>query len=241
MLVRFLNKLSKQLVKTWQRQVTPKLSHLLSTLWIGGFVVAALGLWAFAAIAEEVLEQETQVFDTAILQAIANFHSPLLNQIMTAITFLGEPLLLTALSVVFGIILLAQRQWSMVIILAAGAGGVIGLNFWLKDLFARDRPALWERIIDVNYYSFPSGHAMISLVIYGLIGYWLAVRFRSQQIPITSITVLLIATIGLSRLYLGVHWPTDVIAGYAAGLVWLVTCILSREAITRIRSAQTRN
>ncbi|MGQ4649907.1 phosphatase PAP2 family protein [Lyngbya aestuarii] len=241
MSVRFLHSLSKQLVKLWQESVSPKLSTFISAVWIGGLIVAGLALWGFAAIAEEVLEQETQAIDQAILQVFASFHTPLLNQIMVGVTFLGEPLWLTALSVVFGIVLLRQGRWTAVITLIIASGGAIGLNFLLKAVFARSRPTLWQHIVDVNYYSFPSGHAMISLVIYGLIGYWLVTRLKVWQIPIISITVLLIAAIGVSRLYLGVHWPTDIIAGYAAGLVWLVACILGLEATSTIGAKSTKS
>ncbi|HBB32877.1 MAG TPA: phosphatidic acid phosphatase [Cyanobacteria bacterium UBA8803] len=209
--------------------MSPKLSSLLSVVWISGLVVAALALWGFAAIAEEVLEQETQVLDTTILQILRTLHTPLLDQIMIGITFLGEPLTLAVLSSCLGIFLLMRRKWAQGIALAIASAGAIGLNFMLKDVFARSRPALWDRIVDVKNYSFPSGHAMISLVIYGFIGYYLALRFPRVQGLITTITVLLIAAIGLSRLYLGVHWPTDVVAGYAVGLVWLFACILSLE------------
>jgi undecaprenyl-diphosphatase len=84
-------------------------------------------------------------------------------------------------------------------------------------------------VIDVGQYSFPSGHAMISMVVYGAIGYLLVKQLGKWRIAIASGTLLLITSIGLSRLYLGVHWPTDVVAGYAAGIVWLMTCILSLE------------
>jgi undecaprenyl-diphosphatase len=205
-------------------------------MWIGGLALAILALWGFAEIAEEVLEQETQAIDTSILQTLQSLHNPVLDRVAIAVTFLGEPRLLTFVSVVFGIILLRQRHWASTITLAIVAAGGIGLNFLLKDLFARARPELWQRIVDVNYYSFPSGHAMISMVIYGFIGYWLASRYRRWRSFIAIATIVLIAAIGLSRLYLGVHWPTDVVAGYAAGLVWVLVCILSLDIMRKINS-----
>ena len=226
---KFFKNLSQKLLGPRKEQVISKLSSVLSLVGVGGLAIAGLALWLFAEIADEVLEQETDAFDTAILQTLANFHTPLLNKIMIGVTFLGEPTVLAWLSLTFGLVLLVQKQWSSFIITVITATGAIVLNLWLKNMFSRARPELWERIIDVSFYSFPSGHAMISLVIYGFIGYWLASSLKSWRIPIIGITIFLIAAIGLSRLYLGVHWPTDVIAGYAAGLVWLITCILSLE------------
>lgn len=217
---------------TSQKLLSPRKEQVISKLFlvvVAGFAIAGFALWLFAEIADEVLKQETDAFDTEILQTIANFHTPVLNKIMIGVTSLGDPTFLAWLSFAFAIFLLLQKRWGSFIITVITATGAILLNFWLKDIFARDRPELWERIIDVGFYSFPSGHAMISLVIYGFIGYWLASNFKSWRIPIISFTVLLIAAIGLSRLYLGVHWPTDVIAGYAAGIVWLISCILSLE------------
>lgn len=213
-----------------------RLLSLLITIRVGGLLLAALCIWLFAQLADEVLEQETLVLDTLILQAIKLWHTPWLDQIMFGITFLGQPDILTVTSLLLGVWLLIQSRRSEAATLAIAALGVAGLNFWLKQLFARARPELWERTIDVRYYSFPSGHAMISLVIYGLIGYLLATRFQQWRGWIFSSIVLLIVAIGFSRLYFGVHWPTDILAGYAAGLVWLIACILSLELWRAYRS-----
>ncbi|MEW6497887.1 MAG: phosphatase PAP2 family protein, partial [Cyanobacteriota bacterium] len=114
-------------------------------------------------------------------------------------------------------------------ILVIAAVGAAVLNNLLKILFGRARPELWERIVDVRQYSFPSGHAMISLVIFGMIGYLLSTKFPQWRGWIIGLTIVLVTGIGLSRLYLGVHWPTDIVAGYAAGLVWLFACIFSLQ------------
>ena len=228
------------LIKFWKQHVSTKLEPLLSAVWFGGITVAVLSLWGFVQIADEVLEKETQAIDTTILQSIRLIHSPGLNRVMIGITFLGEPLVLVILSVSFGIVLLIQRRWVSVVTLSVLTAGGIGLNFLLKDLFARTRPELWDRILDVRQYSFPSGHAMISLIIYGFIGYWVATRYRHWRNLVVSVVVLLILAIGFSRLYLGVHWPTDIIAGYAAGTVWLVTCILSLEIASKIYNKSSK-
>lgn len=213
-----------------------RLLPLLLKVRIGGLLLAAFALWVFAQIAEEVLEAESYAFDTSILLTIRSWHSPLLDIAMLGITFIGDPLVLSIICLILGAWLLQRQQKSEATTLAIAATGAIGLNILLKQLFSRDRPALWDRIVDVGQYSFPSGHAMVSMVIYGYIGYILATRYRRQQVGIISLTTLLITAIGFSRLYLGVHWPTDIIAGYAAGLVWLIACISSSRIWHRYRA-----
>lgn len=216
-----------------------RLFSLLLTIRVVGLLIAGFAIWVFAQIADEVVEKETTTTDTQILQAIRRLHTPLLDQIMVGITFLGQPSVLVVLSLSLGIWLLFQRRRSEATTLAIAAIGAAGLNYWLKELFARDRPALWDRVVDVRYYSFPSGHAMVSVVMYGLIGYLLAKIFPRWRGLIFILTVLLVIAIGFSRLYLGVHWPTDIAAGYAAGLVWLIACIYTLD--WRKRAADSRS
>ena len=214
-----------------------KIRSLISIIRLGGLAVAALAMWGFATIAQEVWEKETYAFDTSILLYLRSLHDPLRDRVMLAFTFFGEPNLLLALSVSLGIILWVRKHRSEATTIAVTGAGALGLNILLKQLFARARPQLWERTVDVRFYSFPSGHAMISMVIYGLLGYLLGSRFPKQRWWIYSLTVILVAIIGLSRLYLGVHWPTDIIAGYTAGLVWLIACIYSLEVWKQFRAS----
>jgi|GEM_PF-1069454 len=163
--------------------------------------------------------------DTSILLAIQKLHTPLLDRIMLGITSLGDPTILLLVSLGLGFGLNHHNRRSQATTLGIAAGGAIALNCLLKLLFGRARPALWDRLIHVGLHSFPSGHAMVSIVIYGFIGYILAKQFPQWRGRIFALTFVLILAIGFSRLYLGVHWPTDVVAGYAAGLVWLMACI----------------
>jgi membrane-associated phospholipid phosphatase len=166
--------------------------------------------------------------DAVILLAIQKLHTPLLDQIMLGITSLGQPPLLWLSCLVWEASLLSRQRQAQAATFGVAAVGAISLNYLLKELFVRTRPALWDHIITVNHYSFPSGHAMVSMVVYGLIGYTLAEEFPQWRKQILGLTGGLILAIGFSRLYLGVHWPTDVIAGYAAGLVWLSACIVNQ-------------
>ena len=222
---------TNKLIQGWKEEVTPRLSPLLSIVWVGGFLISAFSVWGFFQIAERVFSEQTTELDTAILQSIYELHTPLLNQIMTGITFLGNGSTLIFISCLVMIFLLVSRKFVSAFTLIIVTSGGIGLNVWLKNIFARVRPTLWERVVEVDVFSFPSGHAMVSLVVYGFIGYLLIANFRSLRGVILFLTTLLILAIGFSRLYLGVHWPTDIIAGYAAGLVWLISCIVSTEIL----------
>lgn len=219
----------KQIILSLPKWARTYLFPLLLTIRVGGLLVAAGAIWGFAAIADEVLEQESRAIDQAILLMLKQLQTPLLDQIMRGWTFLGKPSFLVVICVLTGGWLLIRRSPSEATTLTIAAVGALGLNLLLKTLFARARPQLWEQAVDVNFYSFPSGHAMVSLVIYGLIGYLLSKQFPQWWGAIASVTVILILGIGFTRLYLGVHWPTDIIAGYAAGIVWLVACIFSLE------------
>jgi membrane-associated phospholipid phosphatase len=177
--------------------------------------------------------------DAKILLSIQKIHTPLLDLIMLGITTLGEPIVLLTMCLGLGTGLVYYQRRSEVNTLAIAALGAIGLNYVLKEIFGRARPALWNWIVDVGHHSFPSGHAMLSMVIYGFIGYILAQEFPQWRNQIYTLTTVLILAIGFSRLYLGVHWPTDVVAGYATGLVWLVVCMNLERWQRYLLSAQT--
>ncbi|MEH1840547.1 MAG: phosphatase PAP2 family protein [Nostoc sp.] len=209
-----------------QRQLNQTGSQLIPVLGAVGVLVCGTGLlYAYN-------------LDEAILLLIQRLHTPLRDRIMLGITFMGDPLVMLLSSLGLAISpLFYNRRREATILGIAGVGATL-LNCLMKLLFGRARPALWKHIIKVGQHSFPSGHAMVSIVIYGFIGYILAKQFPEWRFWIYDLTIVLIAAIGLSRLYLGVHWLTDVTAGYAAGLVWLIACILSLELQQKYRSLQ---
>ncbi|MBU7587058.1 MAG: phosphatase PAP2 family protein [Nostoc sp. TH1S01] len=188
---------------------------------------------AFSALSLGTAILHNNGLDTSILLAIQKLHTPLLDQIMVGITSLGEPPLLFLTCLTWEAILLYRRRYLQATTFGMAAVGGISLNYLLKELFVRARPALWDYIINVNHYSFPSGHAMVSMVVYGCIGYSLSKEFPQWRSQIFTLTVILILAIGFSRLYLGVHWPSDVIAGYAVGLVWLIVCVVYEYLLTQ--------
>jgi undecaprenyl-diphosphatase len=208
---------STPVVETPQQKKILAGKHLaLLSATIGGLVFCTLLLHVFG-------------LDTVILLAIYKLHTPLLDRLMVAITTLGNPtaLLLICSGLAIGPLFSHRRQQATTLSIAAV--GALGWNYWLKAHFGRARPALWDWIVHAGHYSFPSGHAMGSIVIYGFLAYTLAEQFPQWRKQIFTSSTILILTIGLSRLYLGVHWPTDVAAGYAVGLMWLIACLIAEE------------
>ena len=224
-----MSKLSHQLILALPRWVQEHLLPVLLTIRAAGFLLAVLALWGFATLAYGILCEESVTFDKQVLLALRQLHTPLWDVVMLGFTYIGEPITLLTLCAGLGLWLLKMGERSQATILVIAGVGAVILNNLLKILFGRERPLLWERVVDVGHYSFPSGHAMISLVIFGMIGYLLTAKFPQWQGRIISLTLLLVLGIGLSRLYLGVHWPTDILAGYAAGIVWLFSCTFSLQ------------
>src|SRR2546422_580345 len=156
--------------------------------------------------------------------------------VFNAISLLGSPLVLTVLALAVALVLGVRRHW---IVLggwvAAFAGGGL-LDAMLKLMIRRPRPPYAARFLPHYTWSFPSGHAMSALIGYGMLAYLLVVLWthrRSAQITIVLGAAVLIVAIGLSRLYLGVHYFSDVVGGYAAGVLWLSTCISGLEVARR--------
>ncbi|MEH2196463.1 MAG: phosphatase PAP2 family protein [Nostoc sp.] len=215
----------RQISNFWLRHIHPRLAALIATIGIVGLASCLVILFVLAKIAEEVLEREAFAFDTNFLLWLHQFANPSLDNFMLFITNLGNPSTVVIVVSVNLILLWWQRyrEEAKFFILAC-LGGFI-LNTGLKLFFSKPRPELWHRLISEKSFSFPSGHALGSMVLYGFIAYELATHYPRFATFIYSLTVILIAVIGISRLYLGVHWPTDIIAGYGVGFLWLMICI----------------
>ena len=197
-----------------------------------GVIIAIGGTLAFAKLGEWVREGGTQTYDVAALQWMQTHHSPLLTRIMTELTFLGTgTVVLTIVGVVAMFLWHTEHKHSARLLLASVAGGIL-LNNALKLWFARPRPEVFERLTETASSSFPSGHAMSATVCYGTVAY-LVMRLQKRHWSrvLTGITAfILIVGICTTRLYLGVHYPSDVIAGMIIGLAWAGFCMATLEA-----------
>ncbi|MBW4604145.1 MAG: phosphatase PAP2 family protein [Calothrix sp. FI2-JRJ7] len=196
---------------------------------------------AVGALALCTLAVYARGLDEKVLLTIQKLHSPFLDTVMVGATLFGEGTTLLLVSGLYRHWLLRQNRRQDANTLMVAAFGGIGLNCLLKLLFARSRPKLWDRIVEVGHYSFPSGHSMVSMIVYGYIGYTLAKQYPQYRNQISALAVAFIMAIGFSRLYLGVHWLTDVTAGYAAGLVWLSACILFNVKSNPVESSIQTN
>lgn len=213
-------------------------------------LILTLGAWGFLSIADEVAEDETRAFDLSILEALRVDGQP---QVMVGpkwlhfaaidITSLGSLAVLGLMILLAVALLLSLRRWGEGLMLLVGAGGGLAISQTLKHLFDRERPHLAFRAVEAVNPSFPSGHAMMSAVVFLTLGV-LAARFadkRRVKVLAVSAAVLVSLLVGLSRIYLGVHWASDVLAGWCAGAAWAMTCWLVafaiRKAIRRFSSA----
>jgi undecaprenyl-diphosphatase len=196
-------------------------------------VMMAAAAYAFIAVVDEVMEGDSHKLDEWIIKSLrtpgdaADPIGPLWVQTMFMdITSLGGTTVVTLITlVVLGYLVMERKRAAALLVLIAVAGGA-GLSSLLKLGFERPRPDLVAHLVDVHTLSFPSGHAMVSAVIYLTLGALLAQVQRSIRLKayILSIAVILTLLIGISRVYLGVHWPTDVAAGWCAGFAWAIGC-----------------
>ena len=164
-------------------------------------------------------------FEESFLLALRERANPTLDRWMTVLTFLAQGEVTIPLLILIAGVLVYYKESASALVLAIVLSGSWLLNGIFKSFFRRKRPDLWassKRPID---YSYPSGHSMSAISFYGLLAVYLT-HLLSIPLSITStIAAALTIGVGFSRLYLGVHWPTDVLSGWMAGSIWLVVCL----------------
>lgn len=223
----------------------------LSRLWAFGrgelalmaaLFIAAGGLWVFLALVDEMTEGDTHAFDQAILSYLrptANPHDALgphwFERAMADLTTLGGTAVLTLIVIITVVFLLMHKRVASSLLVLVALGGGMALSEGMKALLDRDRPAMIYRAVETMSASFPSGHAMLSTVTYLTLGTLLAqvLPQKRMRVFVFSVAVLLAVIVGLTRVYLGVHWMTDVLAGWSLGAAWAMVCWLAAFAIRR--------
>lgn len=204
---------------------------------------------AFLHIAEEVGEGDTARFDSAVLMALRQPHdlaTPIgpkwLRIAAGDLTALGSVTVLTLIVLgVAGLFMALKRRREAVWLVLTAAGGT-AISQVLKHVFNRERPPLFLHSVEVMNPSFPSGHAMLSAVIYLTLGALIARFARTRRVKAYAMAwaVLLTVLVGCSRVYLGVHWPTDVLAGWCLGALWAIAVWLLAWGLERRWKGQQR-
>jgi membrane-associated phospholipid phosphatase len=219
--------------------VTARVARLVHTVGLellAGLVVLTGSAWIFGWMVEDLAEGDTKV-DTRLADWLHEHASPDLTTFFEAVTRLGN------VSTLLVVVLLAsavlwRKGWiaELQLLVLAGVGAEI-ITVGLKHGFQRDRPFFSDPLATESSYSFPSGHASVSLAVYGTLGFIAARHLGSRraQFAVLAGTAGLVLLIGFSRLYLGVHFLSDVIAGYSLGIAWVALCVVLLQLRLRLK------
>jgi membrane-associated phospholipid phosphatase len=206
------------------------------TFFVLAGIILFLFCFAFWKFAQEMLEKELHSFDYGIIEWSQTFITPGLTNVMKFFTLIGS-IKAIAFFFVLSVLLMwwKRKRWEAAFLLGALSGSIV-FNLVLKLIFHRERPTIHPLIKETGY-SFPSGHSMQSFVFYSIIGYFLFLFFKrkSAKAAIVVLTAGLIFMVGISRIYLGVHYPSDVVASFAAGATWLTVCLMAVRVIIERR------
>lgn len=205
-------------------------------------LIIVLGIWGFAALLGEVREGETMNFDSHILKAFRRPEDPSrligpkwLESVVRDVTSLGGVVVLAMVVLTVAIFLLLIKRYHMVCLLLVCTIGAAVINSTIKDLVERPRPKVVPQLMKESSESFPSGHSAMSAAVYLTLGGLLAqtVSRRRLKLYFLFVAMTLSGLVGLSRVMLGVHYPTDVLAGWTTGLVWALLCWLAARYLQR--------
>jgi len=201
----------------------------------------AVGTYGFVKLLSEVREGETTHFDVWVMEQVGRHRGSLeMEEIGRDLSALGG-VVLPMVVIFVAIFLMLRRMWhAMWLLLIATCGGAL-ISGMIKDLVARPRPEVFLHRSYATSGSFPSGHSMLSAVVYLTLGSLLARFTRDLRLRLyfLFLACLLTFLVGVSRMYLGVHWPTDVLAGWAAGAVWACLCWMVARILQRRGAVET--
>lgn len=202
------------------------------------FAVFLLAVIGFAELADEVHDGDTLAIDQAILRAINTTAAPGWDTFYLGITQLGGVVGIISLTLIGLTILLVKRHRKWATILAVSVAGAAIINLVLKFIFERSRPDLWQQLVTETSYSFPSGHAMLSSVFaFAVIAICWHTRYR---VVATIVALSFMVLVSFSRLYLGVHYPTDVAAGWIVSALWICIVLVSVNGLQYYRARASR-
>ncbi|WP_423798655.1 phosphatase PAP2 family protein [Neobacillus sp. SAB-20_R2A] len=191
------------------------------------FIISVISLAAFALMATLIEAHKIVRFDSTIINSVQGLESPALTAIMKFFTFIGSTKIVVILSIliIYFLYKVLHHRLELILFIAVIAGTPI-INSILKSIFHRARPE-FHRLIEIGGYSFPSGHAMNAFSVYGILAFllWRHIATRTGRTLLIIFSIIMILMIGISRIYLGVHYPSDIIGGYFASGFWMTTTI----------------
>lgn len=193
----------------------------------------------FGYIATAVGNESIAHFDTAVIGFVQGLEAPWLTTIMKVFTWIGSGYVVAPIALIgFIVLFFVLRYRHQAFLLIAVIAGSVLLNSALKNYFKRERPEI-HRIMDANGFSFPSGHSMMAFALYAIIAYiaWRNVKTTMSRVVLVLFTTFMIIMIGTSRIYLGVHYPSDIVGGFTASALW-VTIAISVYAYFQNRRAR---
>jgi undecaprenyl-diphosphatase len=202
-----------------------------------GLLAAAAALLVFSWLGREIMAGVNPVLDDRIRLAVHGLATPGLTLVMRGLSTYGGPVSLTLLGIVLALAFLRHRWHRGALLLVVTLTGAALLNFLLKYVFARPRPVAYFDYPLPTSNSFPSGHAFFAASFFGGLAVLSAERIRSGplRVAIWIISAVLVLLVGLSRVYLGVHYPSDVLAGYLAATVWVASIALGDRLVSHRR------
>ncbi|MEO5702894.1 MAG: phosphatase PAP2 family protein [Gammaproteobacteria bacterium] len=215
--------------------------HLCLTV---GICLLAIAVLIFAGIASNALSDTwLSLLDVEISNWLHARSTPALTAIMLLITEIHRPFGISIMASVCALVLGWQKRWYALLVLAMAVPGGLLLNLLLKNVFQRARPVFDEPLLILTTYSFPSGHALGSTVFYGTLAafaYWYVPDWRWRLLAFTG-SVLMITLVAFTRIYLGVHYFSDVLAGIMEGLAWLAFCLIVVDILRKSFGTSTSN
>jgi membrane-associated phospholipid phosphatase len=215
---------------------TAESKRQLSAALVIGLLTAAAALVLFTWLGREILEGEVLAFDDRLRTLVHDLASPRLTTLMRAASLYGGPVVLVPAGLAAGVVFLIKGWHRGALLVAVNLAGAGLLNWLLKFSFARVRPASFFDYPLPGSPSFPSGHALYAASVFGGLAVLVTARIRNPPLrfAIWVVAIGLILLVGLSRVYLGVHYPSDVFAGYAIGIIW-VTAVAIGDRLARHR------
>lgn len=212
-----------------------RIKRLLGWRMFIGLSVSAASLFLLLWVTSEVFEGEVTAFDASVRQFVHGLSNPLLTASTRAISLVGSPLFLVPFGIIAAFAFAFRRHRRGLVLFVIAMAGEIILDLTMKAGFMRPRPEPFFDYPVPGSFSYPSGHALGSLCFFGTLAWLTTTRMRSRwsKALVWSGAVLIVSLIGFSRIYLGVHYPSDVIAGYLTGLTWVVAVGLGDLALRR--------